>query len=192
MTKPRLLIIVGSTRPGRIGLPVAEWFRREAEELGSFDITFADLLEENLPLMDEPHHPRLHNYQHEHTKRWSAKVEAADAVAFVMPEYNFSFNAATKNALDYLNNEWRHKPCILVSYGGVSAGTRAAAAFRSPLNAVGAHVMPTAVSIPFVHGFLTDGRIEPNQVMHDSAQAALVEAEQFAEATRALRGQPAS
>jgi NAD(P)H-dependent FMN reductase len=188
MPLPRLLIVVASTRPGRIGLPVAQWFRREAEELGTFDVGFADLAEENLPMMDEPKHPRLRDYQHEHTLRWAAKVEAADAIAFVLPEYNYSFTAPLKNAFDYLHVEWRHKPCILVSYGGVSAGTRAAAAFRVPLSAVGAIVVTGAVSIPFVQQFLKDGAIEPNALMRDSARVALAEAEQLAEALAPLRG----
>jgi NAD(P)H-dependent FMN reductase len=63
---------------------------------------------------------------HEHTKRWSATVAAADAVVFVMPEYNRTFTAPLKNALDYLYYEWNYKPVGLVSYGGVSGGLRAA------------------------------------------------------------------
>ncbi|NED84458.1 NAD(P)H-dependent oxidoreductase, partial [Streptomyces sp. SID11233] len=61
-----------------------------------------------------------------HTKRWSARVESSDAFVFVMPEYNYGYNAEIKNAIDYLCLEWAYKPVGLVSYGGVSAGTRAA------------------------------------------------------------------
>jgi NAD(P)H-dependent FMN reductase len=167
---------------------VAQWFEREARDLATFEVEVADLAEIDLPMMDEPKHPRFRDYQHEHTKRWSVTVDAADAIAFVMPEYNFSFNAATKNALDYLHQEWTHKPVILASYGGVSAGTRAAAAFRAPLNAVGAHVVSTAVAVPFVHSFLKDGVIEPNEIMVDAAKASLAEAEMLARALAPLRG----
>ena len=76
--------------------------------------------------MDEPKHPRLREYEHQHTKDWSARVEAADAFVFVHPEYNYGITAPLKNALDYLSQEWNYKPLGLVSYGGVSAGTRAA------------------------------------------------------------------
>ena len=188
VTKPRLLVIIGSTRPGRIGLPVAEWFIREAEELSTFDVDVTDLATLDLPLLNEPKHPRLRDYQHQHTKQWSATVDAADAIAFVMPEYNYTFTAPVKNALDYLNQEWTHKAVILISYGGVSAGTRAAAAFRAPLSAVGAHVVATAVSIPFVANFVKDGVLEPNDVMRDSAKAALADAEMLARAVAPLRG----
>jgi NAD(P)H-dependent FMN reductase len=188
MSRPQLLVVIGSTRPGRIGAPVAEWFVREAETHGGFDIEIADLAAENLPMMDEPNHPRLHKYQHEHTWRWSARVEAADAFAFVMPEYNYSFNAALKNAIDYLSLEWAHKPVALVSYGGVSAGTRAAAAIRPSLSALRMHVVADAVTIPFVHQFLRDGVIEPNELMRESAALALAETQTMALALAAVRG----
>ena len=188
MTDPRLLIVIASTRPGRIGLPVARWFRKAADEHGGFDVEVADLAEEGLPLLDEPRHPRLRNYQHEHTRRWSAKVDAADAFAFVMPEYNYSFNGALKNAIDFLFAEWKHKPVALVSYGGISAGTRAAAAIRIPLSALGVVVATSAVSIPFTQQFLEDGVIEPNEVMTDSAKATLVETHRLAVNMAQLRG----
>ena len=124
MTKPTLMIVIASTRPGRVGKPVADWFRARAEADGAFAIDVADLAAIALPFMDEPQHPRLRRYQHQHTRDWSARVEAADAFAFVMLEYNFGFNAPLKNAIDYLNQEWHYKPIGLVSYGGVSAGTR--------------------------------------------------------------------
>ena len=60
-------------------------------------------------MLDEPNHPRLRKYVHQHTKDWSALVEGSDAFVFVTPEYNYSFNAATKNAIDYLFREWAHK-----------------------------------------------------------------------------------
>src|SRR3954451_12870628 len=75
-----LMIIIASTRPGRVGLPVGEWFSERAREHGGFDVTVADLAEWNLPFMDEPNHPRLREYVHEHTERWSDAVEAARRV----------------------------------------------------------------------------------------------------------------
>jgi NAD(P)H-dependent FMN reductase len=122
---PNLLIIIASTRPGRAGLPVARWFEPVATAHGTFDVTVADLAEWNLPFLDEPKHPKLREYTKEHTRRWSAEVDAADAFVFVMPEYNHGFNAPLKNAIDYLHQEWAHKPAGFVSYGGVGAGMRA-------------------------------------------------------------------
>src|SRR3954454_11360771 len=107
---PKLLVIVASTRPGRIGLPIGQWFCERVRSHGAFEVDFADLGEINLPLFDEPLHPRLRQYTHQHTKAWSARVEAADAFVIVTPEYNHSFPAPIKNAIDYLNHEWQHKP----------------------------------------------------------------------------------
>ena len=126
--QPALLIVIASTRPGRVGLPVGRWFEDRARAHGGFRVTVADLAELRLPLVDEPNHPRLRKYTQPHTRKWSEIVDAADAFAFVMPEYNYSFTAPLKNAIDYLHQEWQYKPVGLVSYGGVSAGTRAAAA----------------------------------------------------------------
>src|SRR3979411_368220 len=123
----KLEIIVASTRPNRVGMPVAQWTDAEARTHGGFDeIELVDLAGGNLPFMNEPHHPRLGNYVHQHTRDWSAKVSEADAFVFVMPEYNYGYSAPLKNAIDYLHTEWFYKPVGLVSYGGVSAGTPAA------------------------------------------------------------------
>ncbi len=121
----RLLVVVASTRPGRSGRAVADWFVDEAQRHGGFDVDVADLAELNLPMFDEPHHPALGRYEHEHTKRWSAIVDAADAIVLVMPEYNYAFSAPLKNAIDYLYREWAYKPVGFVSYGGASGGLRA-------------------------------------------------------------------
>ncbi|HEY0469504.1 MAG TPA: NAD(P)H-dependent oxidoreductase, partial [Polyangiaceae bacterium] len=76
---PKLSVIIGSTRPGRVGLPVGQWFTEVAKSHGKFEVTLVDLKERNLPLLDEPKHPRLAEYVHEHTKAWSEIVKASDA-----------------------------------------------------------------------------------------------------------------
>src|SRR6478735_5561362 len=86
VSKPVLQIIVGSTRPGRKGPAIGEWFRRAAEEHGGLDVEQVDLAEVGLPLLDEPNHPRFGDYVHQHTKDWSATVARADAFVFVVPE----------------------------------------------------------------------------------------------------------
>ena len=97
---PRLAVIIGSTRPGRAGLPIAQWFVERARAHGGFEVEVADLAEIDLPLLDEPNHPRLRKYTKQHTKDWSARIERADAVVFVTPEYNYGYPAAVKNAID--------------------------------------------------------------------------------------------
>lgn len=168
---PKLNVVVASTRPGRIGYPVAQWFVDLAREHGGFDVELVDLAEVNLPLLDEPNHPRLGQYVHDHTKRWSASVDAADAFVFVTPEYNYGMPASLKNAIDYLHTEWQYKPVGFVSYGGISAGTRAVQMTKQVVTTLKMTSAAEAVSIPFVSQFLDDdGAIQANEIMESSAK----------------------
>jgi NAD(P)H-dependent FMN reductase len=185
---PKLEIIVASTRPGRVGLPVAQWFLGCAEKHGGFDIELVDLAEWNLPLMDEPNHPRLRRYTNAHTHNWSAKIDEADAFVIVMPEYNHGYTAPLKNAIDYLNAEWAYKPVGLVSYGGVAGGTRAAQMLKQVLTALKMVPVLEAVSIPFVAQFLDDdGAIAANEIMETSATVMLDELVRWTAALAPMR-----
>jgi NAD(P)H-dependent FMN reductase len=185
----KLEIIIASTRPNRVGLPVAQWMHAEALGHGGFDeVELVDLAELDLPFMNEPHHPRLRNYQYQHTKDWSAKVDSADAFVFVMPEYNYGFNAPLKNAIDYLNHEWQYKPVGLVSYGGISAGTRAAQMIKQVVTALKMTPLAEAVSIPFVQSLLTENKqLNANDIMVSAAKAMIDELKRTSEALRPLR-----
>src|SRR5580698_9624965 len=188
LAKPVLRIIIGSTRPGRIGPSVAAWIAERAREHGGFDVQVTDLAELGLPLLDEPNHPRLRQYTKQHTKNWSALVDASDAFIFVTPEYNYGFNAALKNAIDYLFHEWQHKAAGIVSYGGIAAGTRAAQMLKQVLTALKIVPMVEAVNIPFVHSHLDeDGRLKPTEAMEASATAMLDELLRWTESMRSLR-----
>ena len=146
--RPLLQIIVASTRPGRVGEPLARWFGEYAREYEAFDVEIVDLAEVDLPMFAEPEHPRFGRYVLDSTKAFSATIARADAFAIVHPEYNHSYNAALKNALDHLNTEWARKPVTLIGYGGVAAGARAAEALVPVLAALQMVVAGT-VPIPF-------------------------------------------
>ncbi|MEV4284754.1 NAD(P)H-dependent oxidoreductase [Nonomuraea bangladeshensis] len=188
MNKPVLQVIVASTRPGRAGRAVADWFTERAAASGLFEVELVDLAEVNLPFLDEPHHPRLRQYVNAHTKEWSATVERGDAYVFVTPEYNHSFNAVLKNALDYLHHEWQYKPAGFVSYGGVSGGTRAVAALRSVISLLKMVPVPEAVHIPFLPRFLAeDGTFRPAEETVAAADAMLAELAKVGGALRPMR-----
>ena len=185
---PKLNVVVASTRPGRVGYPVAQWFSDLAAAHSGFEVELVDLAEMNLPLFDEPNHPRLGHYVHQHTRDWSASVESADAFVFVTPEYNHGMPASLKNAIDYLHNEWQYKPVGFVSYGGVAAGTRAVQMTKQVVTALKMSPVTEAVSIPFVTQFLDDeGVIRANEVMESSAKAMLDELLRYTKALSALR-----
>jgi NAD(P)H-dependent FMN reductase len=169
MSKPVLQIVVASTRPGRIGKSVADWLAARGTAHGKFSVEVVDLAEVDLPFFNEPKHPRLGEYVHDHTKAWSNTVARADAFAFVTPEYNFGFNAVLKNALDYLSAEWAFKAALVVSYGGVSAGTRAAQMLKQVLTALRL-VCVGDVSIPFAaQSRGEDGAFVGNEMLEKSA-----------------------
>jgi NAD(P)H-dependent FMN reductase len=185
---PKLQVIIGSTRPGRVGLPVGQWFYERAVKHGGFEVELIDLAEWNLPMMDEPNHPRLRRYEHKHTKDWSAKIDQADAYVFVFPEYNYGFSAPLKNAIDYLNQEWQYKPAGLVSYGAVAAGGRAAQMLKQVLTGVKLVPLFEAVLIPFVSQFLNDeGQIQANEIMDEAARVMLDELVRWSGALKTLR-----
>jgi len=121
------MVIVASTRPGRLAPTVARWFANavelEAAQRGCI-LDVADLAEIALPFLDEPDHPSSGNYVHEHTRAWSHRVAAADAFVVVTPDYNYGMPDVLKNALDFLYHEWAWKPVAFISYGNTSAGTR--------------------------------------------------------------------
>lgn len=185
---PRLMILLGSVREGRIGLPIAEWVRRTAEDEGRFDVDFADLAEIALPFMDEPHHPRLRQYTKPHTVAWSKRVEAADAFVFAFPEYNYSYGPVIKNALDYLSAEWAGKPVGFVNWGGNSGGTRAQVALRPVVGALGLVITRGNVEINFPQKQITDaGVFEPNEQQRDVMSLQLDELARLDHALRPLR-----
>jgi NAD(P)H-dependent FMN reductase len=188
VAKPVLQVIIGSTRPGRVGPAVAGWIVDRAQTQGDFEVEVADLAVLDLPIFDEPNHPRFGQYVHQHTKDWSEIVGRSDAFVFVVPEYNYGFNAATKNAIDYLHAEWQNKPAGIVSYGGVAAGTRAAQMLKQVFSALKIVPVTDSVNIPFVQEKLDDdGRLKPNEIMEGAATAMLGELSRWALALRPLR-----
>jgi NAD(P)H-dependent FMN reductase len=153
-----------------------------------FDAQLVDLAEFNLPLYDEPFHPTLRKYQHEHTRRWSASVESADAFVIVTPEYNFNPPPSLVNALDYLYGEWNYKPVAFVSYGGISGGMRSVQAAKQLVTTLKMVPLVEAVTIPFVSQHVDEhGVFAPNELHVKSASAMLTELFRWSEALRALR-----
>jgi NAD(P)H-dependent FMN reductase len=185
----KLHVIVASTRPGRAGLPIAQWFLERAKTHGKFEVELVDLKEVALPMLDEPRHPRLGQYEHAHTKAWSARVKSADAFVLVTPEYNYGTPPALVNALDYLFVEWAYKPAAFVSYGGVSGGTRSVQMTKQLLTTLKIMPLPEAVSIPFFSTHMTpEGRFEGTEGMEKAAQGMLDELLRWAEALKPMRG----
>ena len=188
LSKPVLEIIIASTRPGRAGAPIAHWFVQQSLAHDTFNVELVDLAEVNLPLYDEPRQPISRNYQFDHTKKWSATISRADAFVIVMPEYNHSFNAALKNALDFLYHEWSDKPIGLLSYGGGAAGGRGIEALKPVLTSLGL-VFAGELSIPLAQIAPIEGTFVGNDFLETRARAMLDELEFVTPSSQTLRRQ---
>lgn len=183
----KLQVVIASTRPGRVGKPVGDWFAAQARADERFEVEVADLAEINLPFLDEPRHPAMRQYEHQHTKDWSARIGPSDAFVFVAPEYNYGLCAPLKNALDFLFVEWGHKPAAIVSYGGVSAGLRAAEHGQQVMNALQMMVIKPAISIPMVSQMMKEGQFEPTDIVKQSVAPMLNELYRWGVTLRGLR-----
>ena len=184
---PKLTIIIASVREGRGGEAIARWFTERARQHGKFDVQVADLKELKLPLLDEPHHPRLKKYTQEKTRAWSQTVAALDAFVFVSPEYNFGTPPSLVNALDHLYGEWNYKAAALVTYGGISGGLRAGQMTRQLLTFFKVVPLVEQVTIPFVAQSITDGVFAANETHDKSAQVMLDELVRWTAAVKTLR-----
>ncbi|HET8941237.1 MAG TPA: NAD(P)H-dependent oxidoreductase [Rudaea sp.] len=185
---PKLHIVICSTRPGRIGPSVANWFHGFAQRHGKFANELIDLADVDLPMYDEPVHPAKRDYKHDHTKRWSASVAAADAYVFVTPEYNYSPPPSLVNALDYVYHEWSYKPCGFVSYGGVSGGLRAVQAVKMQITTLKMMPMMEGVMVPMASSKIdVAGQFNSNELIDKSAATLLDELHYWAEGLKAMR-----
>ena len=186
---PRLHTLIASTRPTRVGPGIARWFHAFASKHGKFDAHLVDLADFDLPILDEPEHPSRRHYHHEHTKRWSASVNEADAFVFVTPEYNYGPPPSLLNALDYLFWEWQYKAVGLAGYGGISGGGRSTQAIKPTIVSLKMMPIPETVWLPNVFQQIKDGVFTPNAFNEQGATALLNELIKWTEALAALRDQ---
>lgn len=150
----RLVVIVGSTRSGRFGPTVAHWFTARARKRRDLDIDLVDLAEARLPEIltdhDETIPPQV--------RALAPRLAAADGFVVVTPEYNRSFPAALKTAIDWYHEEWQAKPVAFVSYGRESGGLHAAAALRQVFAELHAVAIRDGISLPnYWDQFAADG-----------------------------------
>ncbi|MEI5681699.1 MULTISPECIES: NADPH-dependent FMN reductase [unclassified Mesorhizobium] len=183
----KLNIIIGSTRPGRVGPVFAKWFADFTRKHGKFEPVLVDLADFNLPIFDEPKHPRLGQYENAHTKKLSEAIDAGDAFVFVTPEYNYFAPASLINAITYLSAEWRYKPAGFLSYAGVSGGLRAVESIKPLLMAQKVVPLQEGVPVPNYPQFLKDGVFEPSELITTGATAMLDELDRWAGALKVLR-----
>ena len=148
MSKPKIAVVVGSTRPGRFADHPAQWILERASEKDAFDVELVDLRDYKLPLFDESMSPAYGPVESDAARTWQEKVAEFDGFIFTAAEYNRGPTGVLKNALDYAYQQWNGKTAAFVGYGGVG-GARAIEQLR--LNAVELQMAPirNAVHIMF-------------------------------------------
>jgi NAD(P)H-dependent FMN reductase len=121
MAKPKIAIIISTTRATRFGEKPAQWIHGIAAARTDMSVEIVDLRDYPMPFFDEPASNAWTPSKNEVARRWQQKIAGFDGYIFVTAEYNRSIPAALKNALDYAYPEWNRKPAAYVGYGGVGA-----------------------------------------------------------------------
>lgn len=134
-----LAVIIGSTRKGRRSPVIANWFAERARQHSDLQVDVIDLADARLPyeLSDTPT-PDV--------AAFGQRLADADAFVVVVPEYNHSFPAPLKHAIDWTSRGWKAKPVGFVSYGGRSGGIRAVEQLRQVFAELHAITVRDAVS----------------------------------------------
>jgi NAD(P)H-dependent FMN reductase len=120
-TKPRIAVIVGSTRPTRFADVPSQWMLKQAQARSDMEVELVDLRDHRLPFFDEMASNRWMPSQAPEAVRWQETLARFDGFIFVVAEYNHSITGVLKNALDQAYKEWEHKPFTAIGYGGVGA-----------------------------------------------------------------------
>jgi len=183
-----IAIIIGSTRPKRNGIAVGEWVQAMAKDRDKASYELIDLKEVDLPFLDEPRSPMQGDYQHAHTRAWSARIAPFDAFILVTPEYNHGTTAALKNALDFLYKEWNKKPVGFVCYGSDS-GIRAVEQLRQVVIELQMAPIRTQVSLSLYDDFKDFTEFDPRDVFVKKIPSLFDELEEWAAALKPLRVQ---
>lgn len=183
MTK--IAIILGSTRPNRMGAAVADWvYKAAASRPASYELI--DLRDVDLPFLDEGTPPSMGQYQHDHTKAWAAQVEEYDGFVFVTPEYNHSTSAALKNAIDFVYAEWNNKSCAFVGYGSLGAA-RAIEHLRAIASELQMAHVRQQVSLSLYEDWKDFQDFKPGPQHEGALQTLFDQVESWAEALRTVR-----
>ncbi|MFG1705780.1 NADPH-dependent FMN reductase [Nonomuraea sp. M3C6] len=187
MKKMTLAVITGSIREGRFGPVVTRWFTEQANAHGLFDLDLIDLAETPLPqvLPATPEELAAVHERPEDLRRLAGRLAAADAFVVVTPEYNHSYPASLKNAIDWHYTQWQAKPVALISYGGYGGGVRAAEHLRQVFAELHAVTVRNTISFDnHWERFDTDGRLTAPEGPDGAAKALL---DQLGWWSRALR-----
>lgn len=173
--RQRIAVIVGSTREGRVGESITRWFVDRARQRDDVELTVVDLAEFEFPA-------RLPEEVTTEMSRFTTAVDRADGFVVVTPEYNRSFPASLKQAIDYAYDEWHAKPVGFVSYGCRSRGHYAVEGLRAVFTELHTVTIRDEIAID-----LMDARDEPGPTLEPAVTVLLDQLVWWSEALRAAR-----
>lgn len=182
----KIAVIIGSTRPGRVGEDVARWVYDITKQRNDAEFELVDIADFDLPLLDEPVPPSQGQYSQPHTIAWARKVASFDAFVFVTPEYNHGTSGALKNALDFLYAEWNNKAAGFVSYGS-AGGTRAVEQLRLVLSELQIAHVRNQVMLSLFTDFENFSDFKPHPRNEESVNAMLDQLVAWGGALKAMR-----
>lgn len=181
-----IAVITGTTRPGRIGIGVAEWVRDQGNKRGDANYELVDIADFQFPVLDEGVPAGAGQYANEHTQALAARIAEFDAFIFVTGEYNHSVPAALSNALSYLNREWNNKAAGIVGYGS-AFGVRAIEHLRGMLSELQiAHVQKTGMFSLFTD-FENFSTFAPSELQAQSVEPMFDQVITWGNALKAVR-----
>jgi NAD(P)H-dependent FMN reductase len=159
----RLAVITGSVREGRFGPVVTDWFLEQAAAHGRFTVRRVELADIPLTFALPPVPPALEPDMARPAgmEDLTRPLDEADAVVVVTPDYNRSFPASLKAAIDWHYTQWQAKPIGFVGYSGASGGLLAIEQLRQVFNELHAHTVRDYVSFPrYFELFGPDGKLK--------------------------------
>jgi NAD(P)H-dependent FMN reductase len=148
----RIGIIIGSTRPGRLGPQIAQWVHEVSAQRSDAEFELVDLAEFRLPLFDQAVPPAMGGTGGLEAQAWVRTIDTLDGFVFVTPEYNHQLPGALKNAIDFVYAGWADKAAGIVSYG-VAGGAGSAAQLRQMCGLLGLADVPAQVSLHLATDF---------------------------------------
>lgn len=183
----RIGIIIGSTRPDRVAEQVAKWVYDIAVKRGDAEYEIVDIADYDLPVYDEPVPPSMsQEYAHEHTRRWSQKIDSLDGFVFCTPEYNRATSGALKNAIDFLYKEWNNKAAGFVGWGSF-LGARAVENLRLIMGELQVADVRAQVGLSLFTDFENFTTFKPGEHHVDAVNAMLDQVNAWASALKPLR-----
>jgi NAD(P)H-dependent FMN reductase len=162
----KLEVVLGSVREGRFGEIPFNWIVNQARQSGEFEVGAIDLAQYQIPNDFS---------RNADVEELAARMEAADAVIVLSPEYNHSYSAPIKTFIDAMpKSVWQAKPVGFVAYGGFAAGLRAVEALRLVFAELHAVTMRDVVSFYIMNeNFDASGEAIQADAVNGAAQVLL-------------------